>query len=442
MSPPTHKIDDYDNKVRRTVGEIMSKADPSSKAILTSYDSSKDRNANAKVMGGSKFQVLQLDTCAEFLNIPIKHGNGSRIFTNKPSLAMRIVLEIESFFPAVCCECTEEYSVQFQLADTPKLQCFLCFQGSHNCDQFTDKFLALPTEFPTGLVWLCTSCKSVNNPIKTKESKSRTNSSTPSVAPTPANSGINTPTPIHSASDDSEDENHPFCPDELAKKLIKAKKEKADDVCSEFKKGKCPHGISGNTLHNGVSCPKKHPKRCHKFMRFGAHKKRGCTLDTSCENFHPQHCKSSFLKRQCFDENCTLVHLAGTKRSKPESKPQNSGDKKRTRFTSQSSNSGGYAKGLKSLPKKKEQSNSRESPKPPDSSSFLEIRELLKNMQECFQKEVASMKSHIAIQDSKIGALSPMMYRQGYPHLPMTPTQMPQSPNWPQIIQQHLPSFC
>ena len=438
MVPLTCKIDDFDDKVRRTVGDIMSKADPISKAMLTSYDSSKDRKVNVKVLGGPKFQAAQLDTVAEFLGIAVKHENGSRLFTNKQALALRIVLEIESFFPAICSECTEEYSLQFQSVDSPKLRCFLCFQGNHNCEQFTDKFQALPTEVPAGMVWLCTNCKSVNNPIKTKEPKARPNSATPSAsaAQTPATSGVTTPAAIHSRhpseSEDSEDDKPPFCPEELAKKLKKAKKQ-TKDVCPELKKGKCPHGISGKTLHNGMPCPNNHPKQCRKFMSFGDNKKKGCDLGTSCDYFHPQHCKSSFQKRQCYNDKCTLVHLAGTKRSKPGSdeKPSTSGNKKRSRFISQSSNAGGLLK---------DSNNSRESTNPTNGNSFLEIRELLKNMQECFQKEMTALKSHIALQDSKISAMTPMMYRQGYPHLPTNP--MPQSSLWPQITQQHPPSFC
>ena len=91
-------IDDFDSKVRVTIGEILSKADPLSKSVLTAYDSSKDRHANVKVLGGPKFQAMALDMCAEFLQIQVKHESGTRIYTNKPTLAMRIILEIESFF--------------------------------------------------------------------------------------------------------------------------------------------------------------------------------------------------------------------------------------------------------------------------------------------------------------------------------------------------------
>ena len=62
MSLSTSNIDDFDGKVRCVVGKILSIADPPSKSVLTAYDSSKDRNSNIKVLGGSKFPTATLDT--------------------------------------------------------------------------------------------------------------------------------------------------------------------------------------------------------------------------------------------------------------------------------------------------------------------------------------------------------------------------------------------
>ena len=128
------------------VGKLLPLADVASKTVLTAYDTSKDRTANVKVLGGPKFQTISLDVCATFLglSISVTDDKGARLFSNKLALAMRIVLEIESHFPAVCSDCSEEYSVELKLPESPALRCFLCFQGSHNCHQFTDKVATLP----------------------------------------------------------------------------------------------------------------------------------------------------------------------------------------------------------------------------------------------------------------------------------------------------------
>ena len=65
------------------------------------------------------------------------------------------------------------------------------------------------------------------------------------------------------------------------------------EVCEALKVGKCPHGISGRILVNGVLCSKAQPKRYQKFTRFGTNAKKGCTLGSNCEHYHTQHCKSS-----------------------------------------------------------------------------------------------------------------------------------------------------
>ena len=90
-------IENCDKKIRLVIGGVIAKAVTPTKSVLTSYDPSKDRTTNRTVLGGSKFQVSRLDACANFFKIATIDENGSRIYSNKPSLAMRIILEIETF---------------------------------------------------------------------------------------------------------------------------------------------------------------------------------------------------------------------------------------------------------------------------------------------------------------------------------------------------------
>ena len=459
MSVSTSKIDDHDDKVRCVVGKLLSLADETSKTVLTAFDSSKDRTANVKVLGGSKFQTITLDTCATFLGIPVTDDKGARLFSNKPALAMRIVLEIESHFPAMCSDCSEEYSIELNSTETPALRCFLCFQGSHGCPQFTDKFATLPpvSDQPSGMVWLCSSCKSVNNPIKTKQPKSRTGVNTngslpPSVVQTPGNSGLQTPaTPTTDPGANHEPNllsDHSLCPEELSRKLARVKNDQDQNntVCDNFKIGKCPHGVSGRTIHNGTTCPKKHPKRCRKYMRFGNDKKKGCSRGTDCESYHPKHCKSSLSQRKCFNQNCCLVHLCGTQRFKS-TDPSNN--------TKNPNSQGALArnqskdKGSNQTPGVPKTNIPNQTPNNSKGNSFLEIKDLLESLKDNFQKELSSLKSHIAFQDTRISALNPSTFRLGYPQnhslphhlIPQqmnNPTQMipaPQLSQWPPLPQ-------
>ena len=118
-----------------------------------------------------------LDACAKFLNIEITDGSGLKLFTNKPSLANRIILEIQSLFPATCGECLEQYSIEHKAATTLSLRCFLCFQECHDCEQMTALLPDVSLPIPSGSVWLCKSCHDVNNPTKPRKDRSRAPSS-------------------------------------------------------------------------------------------------------------------------------------------------------------------------------------------------------------------------------------------------------------------------
>ena len=299
-------IENFDEKVRLVIGGLMAnpKADALTKSVLTAYDPSKDRSNNRTVLGGSRFQVPTLD--ASFFKIATVDDN-SRIYSNKPALAMRIILEIETLFPTICGQCDEEYCNKFESPTSPVLRCFLCFQGSHSCEQTTQvaaNLHASPTALPHGTVWLCKLCLTQNNPVPSKSSKSNCHRypSTASVAVSTHPSQTATP---------NENKQTDIDADELSKKLnvvhrqqqqqTAIKPSEDDTICVDYTMGKCPHGISGRTLHQGkTTCSKLHPKHCKKFTRFGTNSNGGCTLGSGCQLYHPKHCKNSVQHKQCF----------------------------------------------------------------------------------------------------------------------------------------------
>ena len=44
--------------------------------------------------------------------------------------------------------------------------------------------------------------------------------------------------------------------------------------------------------------------------------KYGCKKEDNCIYYHPKHCPSSVSEKKCFSEECTLVHLVGSKRQR------------------------------------------------------------------------------------------------------------------------------
>lgn len=96
------------------------------------------------------------------------------------------------------------------------------------------------------------------------------------------------------------------------------KNENKELICTFYKKGKCKHGIKGN------GCKYKHPKACPKLMKHGNKNPKGCNAGTKCPDFHPRMCSSSIRTNQCFNDNCTFVHVKGTKRKPPQQRNINS----------------------------------------------------------------------------------------------------------------------
>ena len=286
------------------------------------------------------------------------------------------------------------------------MRCFLCFQGYHECEQNTSKVSSLPSPLPQGLVWLCTNCTQTNNPIPAKPSKSR-GASKPASKPTsiPPSS---CPSPAAVATSVLSTEELTLRLETVQRQQQQTVMAEADlEVCEALKVGKCPHGISGRTLVNGVSCSKAHPKRCQKFTRFGTNAKKGCTLGSNCEHYHTQHCKSSQKNRQCFNEKCTFVHLAGTKRSKLPANPKS--DSNNTNLTEQKKPGRNRLKSGSEMAKT-------------SSDHFLEMKTLLESMQEKFQKELKSLQEQVTYQASKISSLVPPMAHQGLCQMIPNPT--------------------
>ena len=429
MSTMSTVIPEYDDKIRLAIGNLLSKADPLSKTVLTAFDSSKDVSANQTLLGGPRFQLATLNACALFLKIKTEEPKGNRIFSNKPSLAKRIILEIQSLYPAICPDCNIEYSTQFDSDPTPAVCCFLCLQGCHDCDSFQPRVSSATS------VWLCKACYETNlsNQLQAK-------SKAPSKLASKQQSGANTP------SSQNQKQHIPLDQNELQKKLslVKAQENeqhsanddksqlpnlRLDEICSLLKLGKCPHGVSGKTPSNDQSaCKMFHPPRCSKFIKNSTHKKFGCRRGDKCKFCHPQHCPTSLSDKSCYDEDCLLVHIVGTKRHKPKERESYRRDISGNRTSNDQRNRGNNnSKRTRSS----SQSHTKSTPQH-ENKDFLEIRSLLTNFQTTFQKEIENIKSSIVTQENRIASFFPSanqhIIRQFVPHGPPSQNMMFQHP--------------
>lgn len=84
-----------------------------------------------------------------------------------------------------------------------------------------------------------------------------------------------------------------------------------DDVCNDYRHGKCKHGIKCQKIVEGNKCPKFHPKRCFKYCKYGSRSKnqRGCDKGNLCEFYHPILCRYVNRNHGCTKNDCTYAHL-------------------------------------------------------------------------------------------------------------------------------------
>ena len=102
-------MESSETKIKIAIGELLSNADPVSKLIIGAYSHKAQHNINVKALSGSKFKTNHLEACARFVGLKTRDENNCMIFTNKPTLADRVIIKIESLFPSTCQECCEEY---------------------------------------------------------------------------------------------------------------------------------------------------------------------------------------------------------------------------------------------------------------------------------------------------------------------------------------------
>ena len=323
--------DTADDEIKIAIGDILKEADPVSKLIIGAYKHSAPHTTNVKVLSGSKFKSEQLESCAKFLGLKTRDEQDALIFTNKQTFADRIITKIEATFPSTCQDCGEEYRVKFgDQESAPRLLCFLCFQPSHNCDK-VNTFIESMEQIPDksiGNAWICSGCWKRNNPLLSNNPRKRSDSvvsmnGTPITSPAPSRNGQGNIPAITSPAINRilSEELGGDSPSNLTIETVRRVSEADDNVqpqpiCQRYVNNKCPHGLNGNKLINGETCPDRHPKRCLRYSRFGTKRQGGCDKGERCKYFHPKLCRNSTRSSSCYNENCQFVHLKGTKRQR------------------------------------------------------------------------------------------------------------------------------
>ena len=318
-----------DEKVRQrnvAIGALLENADADCKKLISAYRPHETYKKNHAVMSHSIYTSAVIEKCLNYLNVQTRSSPGNdKIYKNKKLMVDRLILKIESCFPAVCDECAVEYSNSVN--DTPLFTCFICWQGSHDCralQEYKKEFDKLTLK-ASGSVWLCNGCRAQNALVPTNISKSLQEE----VTSPPEVEGDTT------ANDEEEDEGRPSprrdlvsneatseqAGSERAAQLEQRSSSNTNElqrpagkICEGYKNHNCPHGVSGKREVDGRTCPNLHLRICRKYIRNGNRARGGCQKGEQCRFYHPKLCKSSVNRRLCTVLDCKFAHLKGTKR--------------------------------------------------------------------------------------------------------------------------------
>ena len=306
------------------------------------------------------FPVATIHICAESMKINIKTMDDRNL--NKAEIIRLIISKIKSYLPSQCCICSESF--RLKVTDVALFSCAGCNRASHDCEAYKDFKKSLPNGLLKGFVWLCEDCGEAEyNDPKPIDKKSTQQPHSQVVAESEnsqvaENKGPETQVQSNVSMDITN--------------LPNASNSRALEICSEYKKSNCPHGIRGNKLIDGKKCKFSHPKPCQKYCGFGSRGEFGCKAGSKCPNFHPRLCRYSLSKKLCTNENCKFVHLKGTARRVAQKVPS------------------------PSLPKKQDETDSTEVSKKhankPSNQDFLEATE---RMEKRFQELAESLNKRL-----------------------------------------------
>ena len=76
-------LTEYDNKIRIVIGNLLRRAEPIPKSVLSAFGPSKDLHINKSVLEGSRFTASSLEAFTNFLNIQTHDSNRIKLFSNK-----------------------------------------------------------------------------------------------------------------------------------------------------------------------------------------------------------------------------------------------------------------------------------------------------------------------------------------------------------------------
>eukprot|EP00116_Pleurobrachia_bachei_P001864 sb/3462126/ len=229
-----------DSSKQKTMPEdLVENAPTLAKEVLNYCDINAPSLEHAKKLN-NKFSVAHIQELAEYLKFDLTPRPGStskKGYRSLKVLAHRCLLKLKSYtFPSTCGACKEQYTVDH--STVPSFTCWICLQGSHECEAIRktkSTLQSLPLDGLQGFHWLCTSCcENTDTSLQSMNPFTATNEKDPVLDPIPE--GV--PVVQEKPKDDPKAG--------LANNTKKP--------CPYLANGRCRHGMSGK---NEVDGPKE-----------------------------------------------------------------------------------------------------------------------------------------------------------------------------------------
>ena len=326
------------DEISLVIGGLVNAADSLTKKVLSAYRYDVVYQKNLEHL--RTFDCRHLETAAVFLGgNPGSKADKTKRYQNRTTLADWLIMRLESLFPCECEGCHQKYCIK--LGVNPVVRCFLCDQGSHDCEAMNGSVGTKP-----GSTWLCKPCSDKNNRIDSFAADTSTVDGNQSdaeyeekISPKTGRSGKKTTKSKKRKSNGSKDQKNQdddmVTPvggvQVLAGAAVEEAESKNDEnrgeprnpkpsakfknVCERYLLRDCPHGVKGDKLVDGKTCRKEHPKMCLRFSQYGTIRNVGCNKGNQCPYIHPPLCKDSEMTRVCTKTDCKKTHLKFTRRS-------------------------------------------------------------------------------------------------------------------------------
>lgn len=301
---------------------LVQPVDPKSLEIFKSFDISKSNSENIAALK-EEYGRIDLEAAVAYIKDTYKETHPiivQKIISRKSRTKEMFVIDIKIFLRGIettkCAKCDEDYChTKVDNTTDNNINCLVC---KRFCHYECHKELTLDP----GIFFVCTQCLNKLN-LNRQQEKNEAQDDVMNTSHISTHSFEDIRShPVDEATGGAPNTQQQQDKPAEKKNTLNSDTEEARDVsetriCQLYMQYKCPHGLKGE------NCEFEHPKRCRKYCSHGTDRYNGCRRGRNCWFYHPKLCQNSVRVKLCLNHQCSLTHLAGTRRKNPPREEEN-----------------------------------------------------------------------------------------------------------------------